>query len=304
MTEPYIGRFAPSPTGPLHEGSLLAAVASYLDAKAHGGRWLVRIEDVDTLRTIEGSAPAILKTLDKHGLHWDGPVSYQSERELNYQQALSSLLANDQVYFCNCSRNVLKSHGSIYPGFCRKNRQVDYQCATDRNPASHAIRLEVARCGNNLITFTDRILGTVTYKLDECGDFIIRRRDSLFAYQLAVVVDDLSQQVTHIVRGADLLTSTPWQIALQTALGKHNKLPIYAHLPIIVKASDGAKLSKQTGAEAINNTQPRSNLLKALTQLNQPVDQLCETNTIDEILTAAIANWSIRRVTKKNILLN
>lgn len=210
MTD-HIGRFAPSPSGPLHSGSLLAAVASYVDAKAHKGQWLLRIEDVDRHRTVEGSRDSILNCLEHHGLYWDGAIEHQTDNDDRYEAALEQLQQQQQVFFCQCSRAVLKQTSGPYPGTCRSKKTSHYIPATRHQPASHTLRFE---CNEEAIDFTDRILGKQSFQLAQLGDFILRRRDSLFAYQLAVVIDDAEQSVTSVVRGADLLSSTPWQIAL------------------------------------------------------------------------------------------
>ena len=293
----YIGRFAPSPTGPLHSGSLLAAVASYLDAKAHNGQWLLRIEDVDRHRTVKGACDSILTSLEQHGLHWDGAIAYQTDNNEQYQAALTQLQQQQQVFFCQCTRTALKQISGPYPGTCRAKKSCHYTTATAHQPASHAIRFE---CGKGPIQFTDRILGKQSFELAELGDFILRRRDSLFAYQLAVVIDDAQQSVTSVVRGADLLSSTPWQIALQQALN----LPAvdYAHLPLITDANNGHKLSKQTGAKAIDNSTAANNICLALTQLGQQLPEQAHRLSVNQILAWAIEHWQINQVSKTAII--
>ncbi|MDI9333482.1 MAG: tRNA glutamyl-Q(34) synthetase GluQRS [Cytophagales bacterium] len=234
----YIGRFAPSPTGPLHAGSLVAALASWLDARAHGGRWLVRIEDVDTPRCIAGMDEIILNQLTAFGMVSDTPVRYQSQRTERYEAALAQLTAQNLVYRCSCSRSQIAMHGSgIYPGTCRQALPAGLPRST--SPASqYAYRLRV---GEQLITWFDRRLGPHTQNLaKEVGDFVIKRADGLFAYQLAVVVDDLAQGVTHVVRGADLADNTARQIFLQGLLDKaYSKHPVqYLHVPLVL-AADG-----------------------------------------------------------------
>lgn len=296
MTD-HIGRFAPSPSGPLHSGSLLAAVASYVDAKAHKGQWLLRIEDVDRHRTVEGSRDSILNCLEHHGLYWDGAIEHQTDNDDRYEAALEQLQQQQQVFFCQCSRAVLKQTSGPYPGTCRSKKTSHYIPATRHQPASHTLRFE---CNEEAIDFTDRILGKQSFQLAQLGDFILRRRDSLFAYQLAVVIDDAEQSVTSVVRGADLLNSTPWQIALQQALN----LPAmdYAHLPLITHANNGQKLSKQTGALAINNSQAANNIYVALTQLGQQLPEQGQRLSVEQLLIWAIDHWQINRIPKTALI--
>src|SRR5258706_4091373 len=236
------GRFAPSPTGPLHLGSLVAAVGSWLFARRAGGRWLVRMEDLDTPRVVPGSADEILRALERYGLTWDGDVGYQSRRIALYDDALATLRARSLVYDCACSRADLQRAASapvgrepVYPGTCRNGLPPGRE--------ARAIRF---RAPDGVIAFDDMILGRSEEDVFETtGDFVVRRADGLYAYQLAVVVDDAAQGVTQVVRGADLLTSTARQIALQRALGFPT--PSYAHLPLVMNA-DGAKLWERDGA--------------------------------------------------------
>ncbi|MBT3310297.1 MAG: tRNA glutamyl-Q(34) synthetase GluQRS [Gammaproteobacteria bacterium] len=254
-TQDYIGRFAPSPTGPLHFGSLVAAVGSFLEAKIHHGEWLVRIEDLDPPRTIPGASDKILKALERHQLHWDRSVLYQSQRSHHYQHALEQLHQQGVVFGCHCSRSSL--HGKrVYPGYCHH---------ADHPLQQHAVRL---RTSPQQVTFKDLWQGDQLWDLGtEIGDFIIRRADGLYAYQLAVVVDDKLQGVTDVVRGCDLLDSTPRQIALQQQL--HYPTPRYGHLPIAVTV-EGQKLSKQNQAAPLNLDTPIANLTQALTFLGHP----------------------------------
>jgi glutamyl-Q tRNA(Asp) synthetase len=293
----HIGRFAPSPSGPLHSGSLLAAVASYVDAKAHKGQWLLRIEDVDRHRTVKGSRDRILKSLEHHGLHWDGTIELQTNNDDRYEAALEQLHQQQKVFFCQCSRTALKQTPGPYPGTCRTKKTSRYIAATRHQPASHTLRFE---CSEDTIDFTDRILGKQSFELAQLGDFILRRRDSLFAYQLAVVIDDAEQSVTSVVRGADLLSSTPWQIALQQALN----LPAmnYAHLPLITHANNGQKLSKQTGALAINNSHAANNIYIALTQLGQQLPEQAQRLSVEQLLIWAIDHWQINRIPKTALI--
>jgi glutamyl-Q tRNA(Asp) synthetase len=243
----YRGRYAPSPTGPLHFGSLVAAVASYCDARAAQGDWLVRIDDVDLPRAQHGADTTILATLERYGFAWDGPVVRQSERTDLYAAALEVLRAAGDVYECACSRRELEAAAMgpggerVYPGTCR-----DGIPAHRRGRAQRAVRV---RLGEASIDFRDRLQGAQAQELTrDVGDFVVRRADGLYAYQLAVVVDDALQGVTHVVRGADLLASTPRQIFLQRRLGYPEVS--YLHVPVAVNAA-GEKLSKQTGAEPL-----------------------------------------------------
>ena len=254
MTIPYVGRFAPSPTGPLHAGSLVAALASYLDARAQGGQWLVRIEDVDETRTVPGAADDILRTLKVLGMDWDGEVVVQSQRKDLYAAACARL--GSHVYPCGCSRREIADSrlglapdgSAIYPGTCRHGLAP--------GKTARALRLRVPDAGgpNEFITFNDRMLGPVSQHLaTEAGDFVLKRADGFWAYQLAVAVDDADQGVTHVVRGVDLLDSTARQIYLQRLLGVAT--PAYLHVPVVTNAL-GEKLSKQTGALALDLARP------------------------------------------------
>ena len=255
----YIGRFAPSPTGPLHFGSLVAAVASWLDARAAGGRWLVRIEDLDQPRCVPGASDDILRTLERLGLAWDGEVVHQSKRHSLYRDALQRL--QGRTYWCNCSRREVADTSlghavdgaRIYPGTCRA-------------AGLKTGRARRVRTGTNEICFDDRVQRRQCQVLErDVGDFVLHRADGLYTYQLAVVVDDAAQGVTDVVRGADLLDSTPRQIHLQQLLGLPT--PRYLHVPAVVNAK-GEKLSKQTGAKAIAPTW--ASVRQALDFLGQP----------------------------------
>ena len=280
----YIGRFAPSPTGPLHFGSLIAAVASYLDARAHGGRWLVRIEDVDTTRCKPRFADEILATLTAFGLNWDGEVMVQSDRTLQYQVALDQLAEKHLTYACACSRKEIADsaiagiEGPVYPGTCR-----DVTFPSQGN----AIRVHTIP---GEICFADRVQGQCCQRLDaDIGDFILRRRDGLAAYQLAVVVDDADQGITHIVRGADLLDSTARQIYLQQLLALPT--PTYLHIPVITNAA-GQKLSKQTLAPAITSADACNLLRDALNHLGQSLPNPYPA-TSTAWLAAAARRWNV-----------
>ncbi|BDU52643.1 tRNA glutamyl-Q(34) synthetase GluQRS [Limnohabitans sp. INBF002] len=273
---PYVGRFAPSPTGPLHAGSLVAALASWLDARAHGGQWLVRIEDVDTPRCIPGADQRILQQLATCGLVPDAPVMWQSQRGEAYQAALDTLIAKGWAYPCGCSRKeiedaqALMGHArerhtaAVYPGTCRNGLN---------GKAARAWRLNVQRVIDDLqlatpLTWQDRLLGVQQQDVaKEVGDFVLLRADGLWAYQLAVVVDDAAQGITHIVRGADLTDNTARQIVLQRALGLPT--PSYMHTPLVL-GENGEKLSKQNGATALDANQPLLALQTAAHALGLP----------------------------------
>lgn len=275
----YIGRFAPTPSGYLHFGSLLAAVASYLDARHHQGRWLVRIEDLDTPRNLPGASEHILRTLEAYGLHWDGEVIRQSDRLARYQQTIDDWLAMGLAYYCDCPRREIIAHDGVYPGSCR-TRQL---------PAapSHAVRVQVEKTP---LQFEDRLQGPISQNLNgACGDFIIRRRDGIIAYQLAVVIDDIDQGVTDVVRGADLLDSTPRQLWLYQLL--QHPPPRYLHVPLIMR-HDGEKLSKRLGSAPLEADQAIATLYRALGILvpNLPAS-LC-TAPVGQQLEWAIAHWN------------
>lgn len=267
----YRGRFAPSPTGPLHFGSLVAAVGSYLEAHSHQGEWLVRIEDLDPPREVPGADKLILDTLERYGFEWDGEVVYQSQRHDLYLDALDTLQRMGLLYRCGCSRKEIAELGErqglpigVYPGTCRA-RQADIH-------QQHALRLLT---DGQQVEFEDAIQGSQKQDLEtEVGDFVLRRADGLFAYQLAVVVDDALQGITEVVRGSDLLDSTPRQILLQRYLGYPT--PSYRHLPIAINA-EGLKLSKQTYAPALETENPLPVLWQTLEFLGQqPPQELLE----------------------------
>jgi len=293
---PYRGRFAPSPTGPLHLGSLTTALGSWLDARAHGGTWLVRIEDVDTPRTVTGADQLILDQLQACGLEWDEAPVWQSQRTTHYQNALEQLITIDRIYGCQCSRKqieeVLQKEGVlikpnqelIYPGTCRE-RKVSIQ--------NHALRIRLPH--ESQISFTDRRLGKQTQDLNmQVGDFVLRRADGLFTYQLAVVVDDHLQGITHIVRGADLLNNTARQIYLQHCLGYQT--PSYLHLPLVTNDA-GEKLSKQTKATAVDiahSESIRANLYRAANHLGLQNDSI--SGSITQWLNRKVQEWQERHL--------
>lgn len=269
LSNGYTGRFAPSPTGELHFGSLLAALASYLEARRLHGRWLVRMEDLDKPREVAGSAESILQELSVWGMQSAESVLYQSHRLAAYQAACDQLVERDLAYWCGCSRSDLSDSG-VYPGTCSRGLPAGKQ--------PRALRL---RTPDQQIGFTDAIQGPLFQNLrQECGDFVIRRADGIFAYQLAVVVDDAFQQVSHVVRGADLLDSTPRQIWLQRCLGLPE--PGYAHIPLVVH-SDGRKLSKRIQSDPLRNSDRLQTFRQALGFLGQQVPRLNWQETWDWI---------------------
>lgn len=305
----YVGRFAPSPTGPLHAGSLVAALASWLDAKAHDGQWLVRIEDVDTPRCILGAHKTILQQLAACGLYPDAPPVHQSARSSLYQSALDQLIAQSQAYPCACSRQDIQvalaasgqpraRHGElVYPGTCRgglngKNarswRFLSAFYASNR-PSPQQI---YAQAAPDFIAhrtqWTDRLLGLQSQNVSaEVGDFVLKRADGLWAYQLAVVVDDAAQGITHIVRGQDLLDNTARQILLQRALGLPE--PQYLHTPLVLGAN-GEKLSKQNGAQGLDVGHP----LRTLAEAGQSLQLVCNASTVATWLQQAVGQWAAR----------
>lgn len=287
----YRGRFAPSPTGPLHFGSLVAAVGSYLDARAHSGEWLLRIEDVDEPRTVPGAADDILRTLEGFGFEWDGEVLVQSRRLDLYHAALVQLQLAGDVYPCACSRSEIAAAatqasidgGLVYPGTCRAGL-----------PDGRAARAWRMRVPDRELCFEDRVQGRVSQNLErEVGDFILLRADGQYAYQLAAVLDDALQGVNSVVRGSDLLDSTPRQIWLQQRLGEPT--PTYAHLPVATNAA-GEKLSKQTLAAAVYPSGGSAVLAEVLHFLGHPMPPELRGAPLAEFWRWAVSVWSIRKV--------
>ncbi|WP_097305113.1 tRNA glutamyl-Q(34) synthetase GluQRS [Pseudomonas chlororaphis] len=276
-TSSYIGRFAPTPSGHLHFGSLVAALASYLDARAVGGRWLVRMEDLDPPREEPGAQAAILKALESYGFEWDGEMVRQSDRHAAYAEVLNRLFNQGLAYACTCSRKQLEPYHGIYPGLCRN---------AGHGQEDAAIRLRVPELEYR---FTDRVQGEFRQHLGrDVGDFVIRRRDGLYAYQLAVVLDDAWQGVTDIVRGADLLDSTPRQLYLQELLGLPQ--PRYLHVPLITQP-DGHKLGKSYRSPPLAADQATPLLLRALRALGQKTDSEMLHASPREVLSWGIEHW-------------
>lgn len=288
----YRGRFAPSPTGHLHFGSLLAATASYLDAKAHNGTWLVRMEDLDPPREQAGAADDILRTLDAFGLHWDETVVYQSQRSELYQHAIEQLNQQGLLYACHCTRKAIIArckqgeYGAIYDGHCQNANLSTLE------PKERSRRIKA----DGVVEFDDLIQGHISQNLSQdIGDFHLIRRDGLFAYHIGVVVDDYEQGITHIVRGFDLLDSTPRQLYLMQCLGYLP--PQYAHIPLATHP-DKQKLSKQTSALALDPTQANRLITSALHFLGQnPPDDL-HSHPIEDIWMWAVAHWHIDNIPK------
>ncbi|MEK7792059.1 MAG: tRNA glutamyl-Q(34) synthetase GluQRS [Pseudomonadota bacterium] len=291
LVSTYRGRFAPSPTGPLHFGSLVAAVGSYLDARFHHGKWLVRIEDLDSYRQMLGADSKILKTLEKLGMEWDEEIIYQSQRHEIYQAALDLFDRQGLIYHCTCSRkeiadsSIIGISGPIYPGTCRNQISAKKQ---------GTLRI---RTHNHPIEFHDILKGGMSQRLSsDIGDFVLRRADGIFSYQLAVVVDDAAQHITHIVRGADLLDSTPRQVYLQHVL--NYTTPRFMHLPVVTNAM-GEKLSKQTYASPIDSSNAVSQLVAALQFLGQePPGELLRSD-ISLFWQWAITHWRIEEIPNK-----
>lgn len=292
-TARYRGRFAPSPTGPLHFGSLVAALGSYLQARHQDGEWLVRIEDLDPPREVPGASHAILTTLERYGFEWDGELWYQSQRHAVYLDILDELARSGLSYRCGCSRKQVMEQqqrlglpAGVYPGTCRSRQASPHD--------QHAIRLNTEA---QRVSFVDGIQGPIEQDVEhEVGDFVLRRADGFFAYQLAVVVDDAAQGITEIVRGSDLLDSTARQIVLQRQLGYPT--PDYHHLPVAVNEL-GQKLSKQTYAPALSADNPLPALWRALEFLGQrPLPELLE-GDLASFWRWAIGNWNAQAIPRK-----
>ena len=284
----YVGRFAPSPTGPLHFGSLVAALASFLDARNHNGNWLVRVEDLDPPREIHGAPNEILEQLTYFGLSWDGDPLFQSNRITDYEQSLAALKASGLIFPCTCSR---RSYASVYPGKCRN--QISSTQQSSSKDSKHEPSAERILVNDQMIEFDDLFLGPQSFDLgSDVGDFILKRKDGLFAYQLAVVVDDQAQGITHVIRGNDLLDSTPRQIYVGQCLGF--RALTYGHFPVVL-GHDGHKLSKQSKAPPLPMNDAPSILNQALRALGQsPVPS----SSVSNLLRQATEQWDRNLVPK------
>lgn len=283
LTSPsYIGRFAPSPSGPLHLGSLVTAVASFLQAKKHQGKWCLRIDDIDPPREMPNATATITQALLAHGLEWDGEFVMQSSHYPDYEKALTFLKKNHRCYYCRCTRKQIKQNGPYYCGTCR-----------DKDLAAEGCSLRFKN-DSTLQRFDDVHLGTVQINpLATAEDFIIKRKDNLYAYHLASVVDDIKMGITEIVRGADLLSPSACQVALFQAL--NGTIPRFVHIPVIA-SRPGKKLSKQNHARALDNKQASGNLLQALSLLNMPVEESLQHAKPLEILHWATEHWQLSAI--------
>lgn len=286
--KPYIGRFAPSPSGALHFGSLVAAVGSYLQAKSQQGIWQVRIEDIDPPREITGASEDILETLLAYGLQWDGEVIYQHQQSQSYEDVLSFLAEKNLCYACSCTRKMIKQQGGYYLGQCRN---------AHNSIINNALRVNLLSITNKPARFEDKLQGIVELDAAQIDDdFIIKRKDGLYAYNLAVVVDDIQQGITEIVRGADLIPTTGKQISLYQLLGAD--IPRYVHLPLAV-TEPGLKLSKQNHALAVDKMDPVPTLKRVLAFLGHPLPDHEKHNNCTDILHWAEQHWSLNNVPKK-----
>ena len=289
MHNHYVGRFAPSPSGQLHFGSLVTAVASYLDAKSHNGKWLLRMEDIDEPRCIKGVDKDILTTLEAHGLYWDGDVIYQSQQHARYQAVLDDLLTQQKAYFCTCTRKQIKAMGGVYNGHCR----TEPVHSTTQNCA---VRLKV---DTQLEAFDDVLMGKVMPSNSSSDliaeDVVLKRRDGLFSYNLVVILDDVFQQVNHVIRGCDLIDVTPLQRAVYHTLGYST--PEYGHVPVAAVAP-GRKLSKQNRAAPVKNETALDNLVRVMHFLGFSFPNASEFGDIDSALKTAISMWNRKKVVK------
>lgn len=278
----YCGRFAPSPSGDLHFGSLIAALGSYLDARSQQGQWLVRIEDIDPPREVPGATTSILNTLEHFGLEWDQTVLYQSQRHDFYQHHLDLILTKNNAYGCDCTRKMIMQDGGLYRRRCLGKLELT---------PPHSIRFHNR---NGVSQFYDRLQGQTRVAHDfATEDFILKRKDGLFAYQLVVVLDDIDQNITDIVRGSDLLEVTTRQMTLYQYFGAQKAR--YTHLPLVVSDS-GLKLSKQNRAKALDLKNPKQQLIAALEFLGQEVSTQYQDFSIDQLLKSAMTNWQISNI--------
>ncbi|TQV74880.1 tRNA glutamyl-Q(34) synthetase GluQRS [Aliikangiella marina] len=289
MTQKWVGRFAPTPSGPLHFGSLVAALGSYLIARQRQGQWLLRIEDIDPPREMPGAAQDILSTLEAFGFEWDGPVTYQSQRTAAYEQALDLLHSKSLVYQCDCSRKiVIERNDGVYDKYCRNRDLIDI--------GDSAIRIKF---DPTFAKFNDEIFGHCEFNQQVfCQDFVVRRRDGLFAYQLAVVVDDIDFGINHIVRGADILDSTPRQNFLYHCFDK--SAPSYFHLPLVTDES-GHKYSKSKFFPAVEPAKACEWILKAYIHLGQKPPETDQIDKPDELLNWAVSNFELNKISKQPI---
>ena len=282
LKQSYVGRFAPTPSGPLHFGSIIAALASFLDARSQHGQWLLRIDDLDKPRVNQAATDSIIRTLERLGMEWDGAISYQSKRLDEYQDVLDKMIKNDLVFRCYCPRRITR--GIAYPGTCRQagikaKERFSIRIITDNTPV----------CCHDLIQ------GEIQRNIqDQSGDFILLRSDKIFSYDFATAIDDSSEGITHVIRGADLLDSTPKQLYLQSLLELSS--PIYGHVPIAVNRT-GKKISKRTGAvDALLNKQPQRLLTEVLHFLGQDVDMSLANSEPRTVISWALENWDFKRV--------
>ena len=282
---PYIGRFAPSPSGPLHFGSLVTAVGSYLQAKSKNGLWLVRIEDIDPPREVKGAAEDILSTLSAYHLQWDGEVLYQSQQKKHYEQILNYLQQNNLSYYCQCTRKKIKAQGGRYQGSCR-NKQLLKK--------NNSQRVNLSQLDTSITHFNDQLHGLINTSISD--DFIIKRSDGLYAYNFAVVLDDIKQNITEIVRGADLLETTTKQLSLYKLLDK--PMATYLHLPLVI-SSPAKKLSKQNHAHAISKANAPESLFRVLIFLGQNPPHNLLSKSCAKILDWAVLHWNTDKIPKK-----
>ena len=288
----YIGRFAPSPSGSLHFGSLIAALGSFLQAKSQQGTWLVRIEDIDPPREVVGASDDILETLKAYGLQWDNEVIYQSQQSAHYEHVLAQLNEQHLSYACSCTRKMIKQQGGIYLANCRDKKLPN---------TNNALRIDVSKLAQPITHFHDQLQGDIKLDSQQADeDFIIKRKDGLYAYNLAVVIDDINQGITEIVRGADLLSTTGKQISIYQLLGE--QVPTYIHLPL-ASTQPGMKLSKQNHALAIDKKNPIPTLLAALDFLGHSVPGSVDKSSCKSILNWAIKNWNLENVPKQTEIL-